>query len=281
MRNAPVVFVVRMMDPRIASAGTWRSVLTQQSTSPDRLQRVRSERYHAADRRHGGIGPSIAAIPFRREWFDDRSSRLRRLACRDDIVARTGQEDSMSDQEEGFGFAPEHDAPIPYMTRIRDYYQALGYGAPYRWAHYAEVPFAPLKKPLAESRIGLITTAAPYQPDKGDQGPGAPITAAPNSTGSIPATPRATTICASRISATTAPIRRPRTATPGSRCRRCGGSRRRGGSARSRRAFTARRPTAATARPCTGTARSCCSGFAKTRSTRSFSSRFDRCVTRP
>ncbi len=77
-------------------------------------------------------------------------------------------------EEEGFGFAPEHDAPIPYMQRIRDYYQALGYGAPYRWAHYAEVPFAPLKKPLAESRIGLITTAAPYQLDKGDQGPGAP-----------------------------------------------------------------------------------------------------------
>ena len=85
----------------------------------------------------------------------------------------------MSDHdEEGFGFAPEHDAPIPYMQRIRDYYQALGYGAPYRWAHYAEVPFAPLNKPLAESRIGLITTAAPYQPDKGDQGPGAPYNGA-------------------------------------------------------------------------------------------------------
>ena len=80
--------------------------------------------------------------------------------------------------EEGFGFAPEHDAPVPYMQRIRDYYQALGYGAPYRWAHYAEVPFAPLKKPLAESRIGLITTAAPHQPEKGDQGPGAVYNAA-------------------------------------------------------------------------------------------------------
>ena len=77
--------------------------------------------------------------------------------------------------EEGFGFAPEHDAPIPYMQRIRDYYQTLGYGAPYRWANYAEVPFAPLKKPLAESRIGLITTAAPHQPGKGDQGPGAAV----------------------------------------------------------------------------------------------------------
>src|SRR5713101_4285547 len=82
------------------------------------------------------------------------------------------------DEDERFGFAPEHDAPIPYRDRIRDYYQALGYGAPYRWAHYAEVPFAPLKQPLAESRIGLITTAALYQPGKGDQGPGAPYNAA-------------------------------------------------------------------------------------------------------
>jgi D-proline reductase (dithiol) PrdB len=84
----------------------------------------------------------------------------------------------MSEGEEELGFAPEHDAPIPYLTRVRDYYQALGYGAPYRWAHYAEVPFTPLRKPLANSRIGLITTAAPYQPDKGDQGPGAPYNAA-------------------------------------------------------------------------------------------------------
>jgi hypothetical protein len=84
----------------------------------------------------------------------------------------------MSEREDSFGFAPEHDMPIPYMQRIRDYYQALGYGAPYRWAHYAEVPFAPVKKPLAKSRIGLITTAAPFQPGKGDQGPGAAYNAA-------------------------------------------------------------------------------------------------------
>ena len=69
------------------------------------------------------------------------------------------------------GFSPAHDAPIPYLQRTRDYYQALGYGAPYLWAHYAEVPFAPLAKPLAASRVALITTAAPYQPGKGDQGP--------------------------------------------------------------------------------------------------------------
>ena len=73
----------------------------------------------------------------------------------------------------GFGFAPVHDAPIPYMQRIRDYYVALGYGTPYEWAHYAQVPFQPLKKPLAQCRVAIVTTAAPYQPDKGDQGPGA------------------------------------------------------------------------------------------------------------
>jgi len=71
------------------------------------------------------------------------------------------------------GFAPDYDTPIPYMQRTRDYYRAIGYTTPYRWAHYLEAPFTPLAKPLARSRVALITTAAPYQPEKGDQGPGA------------------------------------------------------------------------------------------------------------
>jgi len=53
------------------------------------------------------------------------------------------------------------DAPIPYIERTRDYYAALGYGEPYRWAHFAEVPFHGLKKPLAQCRVALVTTAAP------------------------------------------------------------------------------------------------------------------------
>jgi D-proline reductase (dithiol) PrdB len=83
-----------------------------------------------------------------------------------------------SDRGDSFGFAPAEDAPVPYLQRIRDYYRALGFGTPYEWAHYAEVPFQPLAKPLAEARVALVTTAAPYQPDKGDQGPGAPYNAA-------------------------------------------------------------------------------------------------------
>ncbi len=73
--------------------------------------------------------------------------------------------------------AAEHDVPIPYMQRTRDYYLALGYGA-YRWAHFGEVPFTPLRVPLGRARLALITTAAPYQPEAGDQGPGAPYNAA-------------------------------------------------------------------------------------------------------
>ncbi len=73
-------------------------------------------------------------------------------------------------------FAAEHDAPIPYMQRTRDYYMALGFN-PYRWAHFAEVPFTPLGAPLSRARVALITTAAPFQPEAGDQGPGAPYNA--------------------------------------------------------------------------------------------------------
>jgi glycine/betaine/sarcosine/D-proline reductase family selenoprotein B len=71
------------------------------------------------------------------------------------------------------GFAPDHDSPIPYMRRTREYYAAIGYTTPYRWAHYVAAPFTPLGKKLTQSKVAIITTAAPYQPDKGDQGPGA------------------------------------------------------------------------------------------------------------
>jgi D-proline reductase (dithiol) PrdB len=71
----------------------------------------------------------------------------------------------------------DDDAPIPYMQRTREYYLALGY-SPYRWAQFDDVPFAPLRTPLSRARVGLITTAAPYQPDAGDQGPDAPYNAA-------------------------------------------------------------------------------------------------------
>lgn len=69
------------------------------------------------------------------------------------------------------------DLPIRYIDRSRAYYLALGYDNPYRWAHNREVPFTPLDTPLTRSRVSLITTAAPFKPDAGDQGPWAPYNA--------------------------------------------------------------------------------------------------------
>jgi hypothetical protein len=73
-------------------------------------------------------------------------------------------------------FAADHDVPIPYMQRTREYYLALGY-QPYRWAHFVDAPFTPLRTPLSRARVALITTAAPFQPEAGDQGPRAPYNA--------------------------------------------------------------------------------------------------------
>jgi hypothetical protein len=70
------------------------------------------------------------------------------------------------------------DEAIPYMERTRCYYGTLGYPEPYVWAQFDSVPFHPLRRPLAQSVVTLVTTAAPFQPDKGPQGPGAPYNAA-------------------------------------------------------------------------------------------------------
>jgi len=61
---------------------------------------------------------------------------------------------------------------IPYIERTRTYYSTLGY-PPYHWAEFDDVPFTAMKKSVRESRLVLITTAAPYREELGDQGPGA------------------------------------------------------------------------------------------------------------
>jgi len=92
------------------------------------------------------------------------------------------------DQDEALFAAPgsgqnggmnDLNAPVPYMARTRAYYLALGYNNPYEWAHFDDVPFQPLTQPLAGLRVTLVTTAAPFQPDKGPQGPRAPYNAGP------------------------------------------------------------------------------------------------------
>ncbi len=114
---------------------------------------------------------------------------------------------------------PIDDAPIGYMKRTRDYYAAIGYTTPYRWAHYTSAPFQPLNKPLNQSRVAIITTAAPFDATKGDQGPARNTMAEPSSIRSMTATLRGSTTCGSRTSPMTAPTPRRPTAAPGSRWR--------------------------------------------------------------
>lgn len=54
------------------------------------------------------------------------------------------------------------DQPVAYMAAIRARYERLGY-APYRWyAAETPPPFTPLKKPLSESRLGMLSTSGAY-----------------------------------------------------------------------------------------------------------------------
>ena len=57
---------------------------------------------------------------------------------------------------------------VQYMARTRAYYEAQGFEVPYTWAHFDEIPFTPLVRPLRDSRIALITTAALYDRDADD-----------------------------------------------------------------------------------------------------------------
>ena len=53
---------------------------------------------------------------------------------------------------------------VSYIDRSREYYAAQGYDKPYTWPHYDHVPFTPLRKPLSECRVGLVTTAGKPKP---------------------------------------------------------------------------------------------------------------------
>jgi len=90
--------------------------------------------------------------------MDDRHEKKERDDARAREPSRTSPRDAFVASD-----TVEHDVPIPYLERTRRYYQALGYGEPYRWAHHAHVPFARLAAPLARSTIGIVTTAAPYR----------------------------------------------------------------------------------------------------------------------
>lgn len=49
--------------------------------------------------------------------------------------------------------------PVRYIDRTRDYYLSQGYDKPYQWAHFEDVPFSRLDKPLSECRATLVSTS--------------------------------------------------------------------------------------------------------------------------
>jgi len=53
------------------------------------------------------------------------------------------------------------DPPLDYIKRTRYYYQRLGYGEPYDWAQYADIPFTPLRIDVSNACVTIVTTAAP------------------------------------------------------------------------------------------------------------------------
>ena len=48
---------------------------------------------------------------------------------------------------------------VRYIDKTRDYYLSQGYDKPYAWASNASAPFTPLKQPLADSTVALISTS--------------------------------------------------------------------------------------------------------------------------
>ena len=59
---------------------------------------------------------------------------------------------------------PTHRTFVSYIDKSRAFYLARGHNNPYRWAHFADVPFAPLRRPLSAAVVTMVTTAMP-EPD--------------------------------------------------------------------------------------------------------------------
>ena len=55
-----------------------------------------------------------------------------------------------------------HGPPVDYIERTREQYSSLGY-PPYRWVENDGLPpWAPLRKPVCESRLALLASGGIY-----------------------------------------------------------------------------------------------------------------------
>lgn len=66
---------------------------------------------------------------------------------------------------------------VRYIDKTREYYLSQGYEKPYAWAHFEDVPFAGLTKPLAKCRAAIVSTSGiTHRLDDADDAPHATLT---------------------------------------------------------------------------------------------------------
>ena len=71
------------------------------------------------------------------------------------------QRDNLPDGPPSGALEPNN--PVDYIARTREQYDKLGY-PPYQWVrNETPPPFAPLAKPLAEAKVGLVASGGIYR----------------------------------------------------------------------------------------------------------------------
>lgn len=66
---------------------------------------------------------------------------------------------------------PAHRVTLSYIDRSRRYYASAGYETPYRWVTNDSAPFAKPGKPVADSRLAVVTTSFPVERHDGPRPP--------------------------------------------------------------------------------------------------------------
>ncbi len=189
----------------------------------------RAHRRGVAGPHHPGLAGDVRAVPgvgTRSPSTPDdptaRSRSRRRRPSRGTLAACGGRDEGQRPEaggDQAVTPAAEHDVPIPYMQRTRDYYQALGLravpvGALRRRAVHAAGQAA-RSVACGPDHDGGALPARPRRP-----GPGGQVQRRrPSSTRSTPTRQRAPPTCASRTLATTAPTPPPRISGRGCRWR--------------------------------------------------------------
>lgn len=66
---------------------------------------------------------------------------------------------------------------VRYIDKTREYYLSQGYEKSYEWAHFDDVPFTALSKPLARCRATIVSTSGiTYRLDDTEDAPHATLT---------------------------------------------------------------------------------------------------------